>query len=717
MAKALKFEFAEVKNVIRFRKLDRIVVRYSDKLFYESKIYFTDASVFDVFDFRLRKGDPNTVLTNPYSVVITEETADKYFGAENPVGKTLRFNNHSDYVVTGIMENLPENSHLEIDLLCSMSTLYAQKLADLEDWYAFNNLSYVLLKENYDYKKLENKFPNFIKKYIGQNYKAHGKNIKLFLHPLTKIHLYSHLEGYPPGRITGDVYYSLLAFFLLVIASINFINLSIARAATRAKEIGLRKVVGAKRSSLIQQFIFEALIISTLSVIIAFGLVEILLPVFSMTIGQELKMSFISMPWLLAAFAASALIVGLLTGGYPAFYLSRFKPVSVLKGGIRTSTGKSRFRSFLVVFQFMMSSLFIIQTGFLRNQIIYMKNKDLGFSKKNVVVLPLVDEDSRNTITVLKKELKIHAGVLNVAAASTIPGWNISRDFKIPEGFSKDEMQLMDEINVDDEFILAMGINLISGRNFAKEYPTDKESGVIVNETAIKKFKWKNPIGKTIQFNIGSDKYKTGKVVGVVKDFHLASLYRVIEPLFISNDPDKLNYLIVRIQPNNIPETIDFIKIKWQAINTAHPFNYFFLDDSFDHYFRVLERIMNVMLYFTLLAILISCLGIFALTSFTVERRTKEIGIRKVLGASTKGIIFQLNKEIMKLIAIATILAFLFMQLPFYDIEAFFPYMAPPDSFIYIKTLILIWVIALGTIMYQAVRAATANPVESLRYE
>jgi len=716
-ARALIHDFPEVSNVVRFGNRGKIIVKHDDKQFYEEHIYYVDPSVFEIFTFPMIIGDPKTALVKPYSVVITEETATKYFSTENPIGKVLRFNNQHDYIVTGVIHNVPDNSHFEFDMLCSIETLYAQKHPNLYNWLSFDYLTYILLNENVDYKELEQKFPAFIDKYINDKFKVQGKTIKFFLHPMTKIQLYSHLEGYPPGRITQVYFFSILAVCIILIACINFMNLCTARSTNRAKEVGIRKVVGANKGKLIYQFLSEALILSFISLILAIFLVELILPIFSTIIGQKLDLSFVETPWLILGFLGLAIIVGIVSGSYPAFYLSRFHPVRVLKDKSPTGSKKVRLRSTLVIFQFFTSTVFIIQTIILGNQINYLRNKDLGFNKKNVVVLPIADEEIKQSIKSFKKELKNYSGVLNASATSTLPGWSIPRHFKIPQGYTEEKMQLMDDINVDQDFIPTLEIELSAGRNFSEEFTADKSEAIIINETAAKEFGWDNPIGKTIQYSIGPEKFATGTVYGVVKDFHLASLYRVIEPLFISNHPDNLNHLLVRIRPENMQKTIDHIKGKWNEIYPDHPFDYSFLEHSYDHYFRIVEKVLQIFFYFTFLAILIACLGIFALATYTAEQRTKEIGIRKVLGATTFGIILKLNKEIIKLVIVAIIFAWIFMQIQFLDPHMFLPYFIDIKFTIYLKSALLIVLIALVTISYQSIKTAMANPVESLRYE
>jgi putative ABC transport system permease protein len=716
-AKALLQDFPEVVNAARIKRSGRTIVRYAEKKFYEEHISYSEPAVFEVFTFHIISGDPKTALEKPYSVVITEETAIKYFGTENPIGKILRFNNQDNYIITGVIKNIPENSHHEFDMLCSLETLYAQQYPNLDNWLSFEYFTYLLLKENINYKELEKKFPSFIDKYISDEFKVQGKSIKFFLHPLTKIQLYSHLEGYPPGRITQVYFFAVFAMCIILVACINFINLTTARSTNRAKEVGIRKVVGAKRSKLIYQFLGEALILSFISLFIALLLVELILPAFSTLIRQKLDLSFSENPWLILSFIGLAIFIGIAAGFYPAFYLSRFQPTQVLKGKLTMGVRKVRLRSILVVFQFFISTVFMIQTFIFGIQIDHLRNMDPGFNKKDVVVLPMVDASIKQSVKSFKKELKDYAGVINVAAASTLPGWSIPRSLKIPQGYSEDQMQLMDDINVDYDFITTLEIKMAGGRNFSEDFSRDQSDAIIINETAAKKYGWDNPIGKTIKYRIGPDKYTTGIVHGVVKDFHQASFYRVIEPLFISNNPENLNYLLVRVQPENMQPAINHIRKKWHAHYPDYPFEYSFLEHSYNRYFEVIEKILQAFYYFIFLTIFIACLGIFALATYNSEHRIKEIGIRKVLGASTLGIILKLNKEIMLFVFIAIILAIAFMQIPFLDPTMFMAYFSGVKYTVYVKSVLLVLLIALVTISYQSIKTALANPIDSIRYE
>jgi len=717
VAKILTSSYAEVDQAVRFRPMRRVVVRYDDKLYYENRVWYADDSIFDVFTFPMISGNPKTALAAPYSVIITEEMADKYFQDENPIGRILRFNNQYDFQVTGVIKNIPENSHFIFDMLCSLETLYAQNLPCLDDWMSFDFYTYVLLKERIDARQLEQKFPAMIETHIGSKLRTHGQVLKFFLHPLTKIYLHSELEGNPPSRINNIFWNATLAIIILLIACINFMNLATARSTTRSKEVGVRKVVGAHRGQLINQFLTEAWCYSLISLFIAIIMAELALPFIRYLSGANLHIHYGEDRWLLASFIGLAIIVGTVAGSYPAFLLSSFKPIRVLKGTLGTGRSRARFRTVLVVFQFSLSIMFINGTEIISRQLTYMKTKNLGFDKKNVVVIPIADDRIKRSIKSIKKELTGVSGVVSAAAASHIPSWDIPRHEKIPEGFSRTEMQMMDEINIDNDFIPTMGIEILAGRNFSEQFETDDQNAVIINETAAKRFGWDDPIGKTIQYASGNDYFATGNVIGIVRNFHQRSLYQVIEPLFISNNLNDLNYLIVRIQPTDVNQTVGLLKEVWSRIDPGRPFDYFFLEDSYDSYHRVVEQVRDVFSFFTLFAIFIACLGIFALAAFTVEQKTKEIGIRKVVGATTSSIILKLTSSLIKPVIFAIVSAFLTTQIRLFNLNYFFPYLVELSLFTFFKSAMMVLLIALATISLQSYKAGRANPVESLRYE
>jgi len=720
-APTLRREYPEVLNTARFESMPKITVQHESVQFFEEGIFYADSSVFNIFTFPMIAGDPNSALATAYSVVISEDIAKKYFGDSNPLGKTLKFNNQFDYKVTGVIKNVPKNSHFVFDMLCSYETLYTEHGKRMENWFGFSNYTYILLKDNYDYKELEQKFPALINRYFGKTLKALGGTIEYFLQPLTTIHLHSHMEYEISGNSDINYVYifASVALFILLIACINYMNLATARSASRVKEVGIRKVVGSSRKQLINQFLNESLIFSFFSLITAIILVKITLPFFSSLSGSELRMNELKYLRFIPIFISLVLFVGLGAGSYPAFCLSAFQPVYVLKNSLKAGVSNFRLRSFLVIIQFTLSITLIIGTGIIIKQLNYMKNTKLGFDKEQVVVLPIMDNKVRKSLDTVKEEFRGFKGVMSIAASSEVPGKIMDGSAFVPEGFSKDEAQLMDILEIDPDFIPTLGIEIIQGRNFSSNLSTDKSNSIIINETAAGKFGWDDPVGKTIRKFSSRDinEMESKTIIGVIQDFHMTSMHRVIDPLYITIEPDEFDYISVRINPGALSETMDFLQKKWKEIDPHHPFDYFFLDESFDSQYKAEERLRSLFSYFTFLAIFIACLGLFGLASFIAERRTKEIGIRKVLGASSPGIVFLISKDFLKWVFLAIIIAWPTAYFISNRWLQNFAYRAPDDPLIFIYAGILTIIIAFTTVSTVAFKSSRTNPINSLKYE
>ncbi|UCE41521.1 MAG: ABC transporter permease [Candidatus Aminicenantes bacterium] len=719
---ALVEDFPEVIAAARVDRPRMIFVKYKDKTFQEADVGFAENEVFDIFTFPFISGDPKTALQAPNTVVITESTAQKYFGDEDPIGKILRFNNETDFSVTGVVKDIPHNSHFRFNMLRSFQTLMANGSVRDDMWFDLRFFTYLLLDEFTDPSQLEQKFPGFIDNHLGDAMKATGGTVRLFLQPLKKIHLYSDFERDISANsdITYVYLFSAIAFFVLLIAGINFINLSTARSATRAQEVGMRKTLGAIRSRLIGQFLGESMIHSFLAMGLAIVFIILSLPFFNTVIGTELTLNFFQSPWLLAAVLGMAIIVGVCAGSYPAFILSSFPPVHVLKGLLKAGGSHSRFRKILVVFQFSISIALIAATIIVYQQIIFMKNTELGFDKEHVVIIPRMSETLRKSYRSIRSEMRDLSGVVDVGASDLVPSRGHLVGTFLPEGFADDQILSMDYMNVDAHYIPTMGMEILEGRNFSEDFSTDPNESVLINETAAKKIGWKNPVGKRFVFrpppNSGREVFYL-TVIGVVKDFHLQSLREKIEPLIIFYDYNSLMTLSVRIAPDNVPHTMGLIEKKWKELDPNRPFNFLFLDESFDSLYRQEDRLKTITFYFSFLAILIGCLGLFGMASFTAEQRTKEIGIRKVLGASVLGIIRLLAKEFMLLVIVANLIA---LPVAYFAMNRWlqsFAYRMDIHPIIFVLAAALSLSIALLTVSYQAIRAALANPVDSLRYE
>jgi putative ABC transport system permease protein len=719
MAGYMVENFAEVTNATRIRELGSVPVRYRENQYYEGRIFYADNSFLDMFTFPLLKGDPETALKTAYTVVITEDIARKYFGDENPIGKVLTVEESAKFTVTGVVSNVPRNSHFIFDMLCSFETHAKNNRMSMVNWLSLNYYTYIMIREGSDPWALEQKFPDMIATNAGNILNAVKGDIKLTLQPITSIHLHSRLEQEisATSNIAYIFIFSAIALFILFIACMNFMNLATARSTKRAQEVGMRKVLGAHRTKIIRQFLGESIITSVIACFVALLIVEIALPLFRSISGTNLGINYLKIPWLIPGLIGLTLFVGLTAGSYPAFFLSSFQPIRVLKGSERIGSASLRFRGVLVILQFTISIVLIIGTIITFNQLKFMKNTALGFEKEQILIVPISDESTVKSLAPFKEELKNLPGIINVAASSHVPGQTTYYNPFLPEGFTRDQMPWMGQLNVDTDYIPTMGIEFLAGRNFSSELQTDQTRSVIINETAARRFGWDNPVGKTVGELSDSGGFFRRIVIGVVKDFHIESLHREIGPLLITNNPEWLNSLSLRISPNNIPATLGFLSEKWRQHNPLRPFQYFFLDDSFDSQYRADERLSKIFSYFSILAIFIACLGLFGLASYTAEQRTKEIGIRKVLGATISGIVKLLTKEFSKWILIANIIAWPIGYFAMRKWLQGFAYRTSIEFLTFMLSAVIALAIALLTVSYQAFKAAKADPVKSLRYE
>ena len=717
---ALQRDYPEVLRAVRFYPHSRkLLVHYKDKKFLEDGIIYAEDSIFDVFTFPLIRGNPSTVLTTADSLVITEAMAEKYFGSENPVGKILKVEDKVDLKVTGIVQNVPINSHFTFNMLLSWELLKEDSnYAHWEkQWIEHKFYTYLLLRNKHDAVQLEHKFPTLIQAHMGEILEALGGRIEYFLQPLTGIHLYSDLGLEISGN--GDMVWvyvlTVIGLFILLIACINYMNLSTARSTSRAKEVGVRKVLGAHRSGLMYQFFGESLIFNFFSFLLAIGIVELSIPFFCTLIGSDIRFDYSNLPWLIPGLIGFVLLVALFSGCYPALYLSAFHPIRVLAGSIKVRTASINFRSLLVVIQFAISTGLIIGTIIVWNQLNYAAHKSLGFDKEHVVCLRARNSSIWQAFDAIKSDLKDHSGISDVTASSRLPGQFPQLQVLMPAGTSFKRSQLFQYTSIDPDFIPAMGIEITTGRNFSVEFSSDIKEAILINEAAARHFQWDNSIGRKI--TIIEDELITKTVVGVVKDFHLRSLHHKIEPLCFDYRPSWFRYIIVKIKPNRIPEVLQYLKKKWELLQPAFPFEYSFLDEDFDKQYKIDKKLSQIFSYFTFLAILIACLGLFGLASFTAEQRTKEIGIRKALGASVSEIIFLLSKEFTRWVLVANIIAW---PLAYFAMNRWlqnFAYRINIGIGTFILAALLALVIALLTVGYQAIKAARANPVEALRYE
>lgn len=718
----IKEEFPEVENyVVLNRYGSRKIIRYKDNTFYEDKFLYASHTLFDVFSFKLIKGNPKDALVTPNSVVITEDMAEKYFGSEDPMGKNLRVNVDSLFAVTGVIENIPRTSHFRPDFIASFITLNLEPSGNVGADMVSNvdYFTFLLLREGADYKELEQKLVSYIDKHLGGILKMLKGKSWLEVQPLTEIYLHSEVDG--ELESTSDLSYVYLFFgigiFIILLACLNFMNLSTARSANRAKEVGMRKVVGAQRGQLIKQFLGESMILTCIALLLAILLVFLTMPLFRNISAKDLTMGYLTNPVLLAGLLVLFLVVSLIGGSYPAFFLSAFRPVEVLQGKFRKSAKKSILRIALVSFQFTVSIVLIIGTLIIQKQLNYVQNRNLGYDKDHVVAIRMRNAETQKKYEAIKNELMRHPDIVNVSASSNLPLGQTSYSAHHVAGKPEDEVTMFYMQVMDQEFIDTYKIKIVQGRNFSKEYPTDPEKAVIINEAAVRKLGWHdNPINKEIEAFLSMTERKGYRVIGVVQDYHFQSLHAEIQPLIIYNTRP-FSRLSVRIKPENVHETIGFLESKWAEFDSQYPFEYVFVDDEFDELYRAEKRMGPLFGYFTALAILIGCLGLFGLASFTAEQRTKEIGIRKTLGASVSGIILLMVREFTKWVLLAVVIAWPVGYLVMRSWLQNFFYRTGLGLNLFLLAALLALVISVLTVSYQAIKAAVANPIESLRYE
>ena len=718
----LLFDYPEyVEASVRFFNFQAptLAVSAGDRKFNEKRLFFVDSTLFEVFSYSLLQGDPSTALAQPNSVVLTRDMARKYFDDENPIGNVLTFEGKHDLQVTGILADLPPQSHFQFDFLVSFSSLHGIYDGIVPNgWYWNPCWTYVLLRDGVDAAALEAEMPAFIQKYFPQVIKH---ETTLLLQPLTDIHLRSRLdfEIEPNGDVAYVYIFSGIALFILLIACINYMNLATARSANRSREIGVRKVLGAHRSQLIRQFLAESLLMSFLSVLIAIGLMELLLPLFNSYAGKTLALNLLTDLPAMAGFFLIGAIVGVVSGVYPALFLSSFQPVRVLKKWTRTNPKHGGLRQVLVVAQFAISIVLIIGTVVATDQLSYMQQANLGFEKEQVVMVPMARTPVIARYEAFKSVLQQGPGIVSVTATEDVLGVAYQTATYVPQGFP--EPRQFARLNVCENFTKTFGIEMAAGRDYSDLIPTDKVESVVINEAMVRYVGWSSPegaIGKTM--NGGTPPVK---IIGVVKDFHFASLHQPVAPfvLELPNNPGGhaffIKYLAVRIRPNTVAETLAFLERTWNEFAPERPFEYFFLDQNLDRLYRAEEALGNVATAFSVLAIFIACLGLFGLAAFMSEQRTKEIGIRKVMGASVASVVGLLSREFLKLVLLANLLAW---PLGYFGMNAWlqdFAYRIDlrPMTFILAGGVALL--VALLTVSYQAIRAARSNPVEALQYE
>ncbi len=720
-APLMKKDFPEIKEFTRLLKDEKVVAgRPALQRFYETKLLFADSTFFNVFSIELTRGDKTHALEKPNSIILTEETARKYFGESDPVGQTLEissFGRNLNVEVTAVAKKLPATSHFSFDLLVSMQTL-----GDLSEMWAFHMFqSYLLLNENVNSIALQKKFEGFVNKYIANNPQADGKN-EIFLQPLSDIHLRSHLIG--ELDVNGDIAYVYVfagvAIFILLIACFNFTNLTTARSFTRAKEVGLRKVVGAQKKQVVAQFLTETSLFALISLVLAVGLTYIVLPVFNSLSGRELTIEPSNNYSLLLTLLLLTIGVGLVAGAYPAILFSAFKPIEVLKGKFNKSRRGISLRKLLVTVQFVVSIALIASTIIVSNQLNFLRNKKLGFEKENVILVTLPRTADSITMASFRNSLLSQDDIVAVTASSSIPSDVIAVNQVNDGNLDLTKAISMQMLFTDFDFVKTMKMELLAGRDLDRKQMTDRWEGFVLNEEAVKQFGWRDAqsaIGKTVQWVIPSSVEKRGRVIGVVKDFNITPLKSAVMPLVMHYLPARFQYLYVRVKETRAQAALTFLQTQFKNFFTNQSFEFSYLDETLNNLYTREQKLGKVFTYFSFLAILISCLGVLGLSIYSIQQRVKELGIRKVLGASVVSLMNNLLKEFLKPVFLAALVA---TPVTWFAINKWlqgFAYHIDISWTIFLITTLMVLLLAILMMIVQVVRAALANPVKSLRSE
>ena len=736
MAGALAQDFPEIEKSARLLRLwedDKTLLKYetdgNSKVFYETKGYVADASFFHIFSYNFIEGNPETALEEPNTVVVTEEIAQKFFGNQSAVGKQIRIssstNGDRDYTISGVFRPSLQPSHLDARFILSVGGGGLENFFNNNPTLLNNNMfyTYFLLKEGTRAETLESKFPAFVERNMGEELKARGSGRDLFLTNVQEIHLNPVIaENVTPSGSRKYIYIlASIAILTLIIACINFMNLSTSRSSKRSVEVGVRKVLGAEKKSLIWQFLGESLIMALLAFVLAVIFVQLLFPVFQQIAGREIILNFFRQVQLYFLFLLLAVLTGLLAGSYPAFFLSSFKPVKVLKGKFSNSFAAVTFRKALVVVQFVISIVLIIASVVISNQMDFLRSTDLGFQKEQQLVIPLRTGVAKENFTNLKNQLNESPMIESVGASTYYPGIGNTTDWLMyKEGSSMKEAKTVFINRVDNSFLQTLEIEPVAGRLFSEEFTSDNERSIILNEKSIAEMGFssaEDAVGKWVAFDWEGEQYRFN-VVGVVKNFHFKDLHVGIESFgFVLNNDNDHNYLIAQLSGGNIRNNLNAIETTWNSLLPEEPFEFSFIDQDFQKNYESEEKLFQMISYFTLIAILISCLGLFGLASFSAEQRIREIGLRKVLGASSSSLVALLSKDFLRLVVISIILASPLAWYIMHEWLETFAYRINITWKVFVFTAVLAVIIAIGTVSFQAIKAAMVNPVKNLRTE
>jgi putative ABC transport system permease protein len=713
-ADELKSKYTVVEDAVRFIRVGRELfeVPSRDLKFYEEKMYFTDPSVFEVFSFPLIDGDVTTALSRPYTAVITEATAQRYFGTADAINKTFTSKGRT-YSVTAIARNVPRNSSIQFDALLSITSFPLEK----GDWTGWYPDTYVLVAADKTLSDVEAALASINKEHVMPKFQGAGMTIRYWLQPITDIHLKSGVFEEGGDAIEYVYIFMAIAVFVILIVCINYINLATARATRRAKEIGIRKTIGSTKGNIILQFVAESLLLTVASLIFSVALTFTLLPVFNQVAGKSIDISFLAQPSIVIAGLLLVIFIGVVGGSYPAFYLSRFNPALVLKGNISRGNASARLRKVLVSVQFAISIAMIICTSVVYDQLNFMRNKDLGFNKDQVIHIELADSATMASTLVLSDRLKSYSKVLEVASSSSMPGRGINYSVMRVENNDGYKSQGVFYHDADYDFVQTIGLTVVQGRNFSRDLASDS-TAALVNESMVKSMNWKEPIGKRFYYDDGNpgtvDRYFT--VVGVVKDYHQSSLHSPITALTIfRNQPNY--FLNIKIDADDIRGTLGFITKTWNDITDGKPFTYSFLDANFEAQYAADEKRGQIFTVFSVACLIISCVGLFGLAAYTTEQRSKEISIRKVVGATIPAIVKLFYSDFLKLIVIGMIVAFPTSYFVMDNWLETFAYQSGMSWIDFVGSAAITMLITMGSISFYAIRAATINPAKILKSE
>ena len=720
---ALKNEIPEIEHVVRLDKFGEHLIRIGEREYFESNFYLADSTMFEIFSHEFLYGNPEHALKQPFSIVLTESVSEKYFGEEHPIDQILETESGEKFKVTGVVEDQAGNSHLKFDALISMSTFSEDySITKPSRFWRVGVFTFILLHENASIETVHEKFLDFYHSNMEELGNRFNVSFLLTMTKLTDTHFREGLMGeLPSGKRIYMLIFSAIALFILLLAAINYMNMATARSANRAKEVGLRKVVGADKGQLISQFLGESLILTFIALLISIFFAYLFMDNFNLLAGKEISLNFFSNIHVYVQLLIVAILIGIIAGSYPAFYLSSFQPVYVLKGGSgKSGQGSLLFRRVLVTFQFFIALSMIMATVVISSQIRFLHQKELGFEKENIIVLNLADI-SQNNLDAFKDELNSHVNILGVSNSSGIPGnigWTNNVRVEQPEGMENMSILIC---QTDFDFMNLYDLKLTSGRNFDRSMGTDNMEAVILNEAAVYKFGWiESPLDKKIHFGYGQDGSggRMMKVVGVASDFHFSSLHNSIEPLLIFITEGPQQKLSIKMGADNHEQTITYIEETWKSFGFNYPVKYEYLTEKLDNMYQAEEKIGQIFGFTTIITILIALLGLLGLSSYMAEKRLKEIGIRKIHGAGIKSILSLLYKDYVIMFIVAYIIAVPIAWWQLNDwLQVNFIYAITPGWSTFILAGLLTFIVGMLTMSFYILKAATGDPLKAIKYE